>query len=155
MYSFAVQAIAVVILCTSYSLIPVPVLSFVAGAVAVVLASMFICHINMATKTTNSLQLIHDDPRSSILRKERVLCLLACVEALAAAAIGVYYGVRSSAKQHAPDPTKLVISASFGSRCSFGSSAARHRSAQYFSGRPCDRERERSEHVTHHRISVK
>jgi hypothetical protein len=77
-YSFAVQAIAVVILCTSHNLIPVSVLSVVASAVAVVLASMLI---NMATKTTNLLQLIQDDPRSSVLRKERLLCLLACVAA--------------------------------------------------------------------------
>ena len=71
------------------------VLPLVASAVAVVLASMFI---NMVIKTTNLLQLLQDDPRSRVLRKERVLCLLACVVALVAAAIGVYFGVRSSVK---------------------------------------------------------
>lgn len=83
------------------------------------LASMLI---NTATKTTNLMQLIQDDPRSSVSRKERLLCLVACDAALAAA---VHFGLRSSVKCHAPDPTKSVIAALFGRRSSLESSAFR------------------------------
>ena len=69
-----------------------------------------------------------DSRRPALQRFEKratVVSFTACVAALAAAAIGVHYGLRSSVKCHAPDPTKSVIAALFGRRSSLGSSAFR------------------------------
>jgi hypothetical protein len=68
-----------------------------------------------------------DSRRPALQRFEKraTVVSLACVAALAAAAIGVHYRLRSSVKYHAPDPTKSVIAALFGRRSSLGSSAFR------------------------------
>ena len=93
MYSFAVQLLVVLIMLTCYKLIPQLVLPFVASAITVVLACMFI---NMATKSTNLLQLLQHDPRARVLRRERALCLCGCAAALGLAAAGVYFGTHMS-----------------------------------------------------------
>jgi hypothetical protein len=91
MYSFAVQAVVAVSICVSYGLMPMSVLPFVATAITSVLACMFI---NMATKTTNLLQLLQNDARCGVLTRERELCLLGCIIALAATVVGGYYGIQ-------------------------------------------------------------
>ena len=93
MYSFAVQLLVVLIMLTFYKLIPQLVLPFVASAITVVLACMFI---NMATKSTNLLQLLQHDPRARVLRRERALCLCGCAAALGLAVAGVYFGTHMS-----------------------------------------------------------
>ena len=69
------------------------VLLYVASAITLVLACMFV---NMATKTTNLLQLLQDDARARVLRRERLLCLCCCAAALGLTAAGVCIGARMS-----------------------------------------------------------
>jgi hypothetical protein len=93
MYSFSVQLLVVLILLSSFKLIPTAVLLYVASAITLVLACMFV---NMATKTTNLLQLLQDDVRARVLRRERLLCLCCCAAALGLTAAGVCIGARMS-----------------------------------------------------------
>jgi hypothetical protein len=93
MYSFTVQLLATVIICVVHKLLPLYVLPFLASVVAAVLACMFI---NMAAKTTNLLQLLQNDPRSKVLRRERHFCLFASIFGWGATAVGVYFGLQAT-----------------------------------------------------------